>query len=71
MCILCIDILFRHMPAKFHRLWLKNGYLMVESVQQPSGMKNEKIAHLYPLPQVHSHHFAICLLLVFFGSYNS
>ena len=29
-------------------IYVKNGYVMNKSVQWPNGMKNEKIAQLYP-----------------------
>ena len=40
---------FRHMLAKLKIFYLKNGYVMHESVQQPSWMKNAKMVYLFPL----------------------
>ena len=43
------DVLSRHKSAKFHSFWIKNSDYMHYFIQEPSGIKCEKIAHLYPL----------------------
>ena len=44
-----IDILFRHMIAKFHRFWLKMGMLCMNLYIKTTGMKNGKKLICTPL----------------------
>ena len=60
-----IDILLRHKSTKVQSIWIRNNSCMHYLIQQPSRIKYEKIAHLYPPRYI----LSIYMFYIFLGDY--
>ena len=58
-----IDIISRHKSANYQSIWIRNNNFMHYLLQQPSWIKYEKIANLYPLGTFSAFHYIIYTFL--------